>query len=202
MMWLPGENAKKFRSKAAEILTSYYAGDVSLLKEIEANAASDAPINQMARASLQNKKKGEELEQESLKKMKLENVALSLSNVTTFCNLMGQLRPNWRSDERLLLQTEDWLKNATFGTANAITNGNSVASISISQVASELGMRPLTHGESCQVGKMAAEAYRQRHGRNPPTHKQFVDGQVRDVKSYTEADRNLIEDVLITFRNM
>jgi hypothetical protein len=53
MMWLPGENAKQMRSKAAEILTRYYAGDPSLLKDIEANAQSASPICQAARAALQ-----------------------------------------------------------------------------------------------------------------------------------------------------
>ena len=51
-MFLPGEKAKKNRSVMAKILVRYYAGDPSLIPEIEANAASDAPVAQMARASL------------------------------------------------------------------------------------------------------------------------------------------------------
>lgn len=52
MMWLPGEKAKTFRSKAAEILTRYYAGDKTLLNEVWANAQAQAPINEAARAAL------------------------------------------------------------------------------------------------------------------------------------------------------
>ena len=52
LMWLPGENAKAFRSKAAEILTRYYAGDKTLLKDVWANAQSASPINEAARAAL------------------------------------------------------------------------------------------------------------------------------------------------------
>jgi len=52
MMWLPGEKAKTFRSKAAEILTRYYAGDKTLLEEVWANAQASAPINEAARAAL------------------------------------------------------------------------------------------------------------------------------------------------------
>jgi hypothetical protein len=52
MMWLPGEQAKQFRSKAAEILTRYYAGDKTLLNEVWANAQASAPINEAARAAL------------------------------------------------------------------------------------------------------------------------------------------------------
>jgi hypothetical protein len=52
LMWLPGEKAKSFRSQAAEILTRYYAGDKTLLKEVWENAQSGAPVNQAARAAI------------------------------------------------------------------------------------------------------------------------------------------------------
>ena len=52
IMWLPGNMAKDFRSQACDILTRYLAGDQSLHAEVNANAASDAPINEFARASL------------------------------------------------------------------------------------------------------------------------------------------------------
>jgi hypothetical protein len=203
MMWLPGDNAKNFRTKAAEIITRYYAGDKSLLLEIEANAASDAPINQMARASLiadsdilmiQKLELAEKAE--IVKKRKLENV-------TFFCDLMERLRPDWKSDQRLVLQTEDWIKNAAFTAPLAIENGqgagpaiNLRASISIGQVARELGKGVLRPGDSIRVGRLVAQAYRARYGRDPPTHKQWVDGAERDVKSYTEADRDLVEDAI------
>jgi hypothetical protein len=73
IMILPGEAAKKHRSAMADILRRYFAGDASLLDEIERNQASDSPIAQMARASLaaeggsgtiedSHKRKREELE--------------------------------------------------------------------------------------------------------------------------------------------
>jgi len=52
VMWLPGKIAKEYRTKVCEILTRYLAGDASLIAEINANAVSTAPINEMARASL------------------------------------------------------------------------------------------------------------------------------------------------------
>jgi len=183
MMWLPGENAKNMRTKAADILTRYFAGDKSLMKEIESNAASDAPLNVMARNAIVTKTS--ELEAQTLKKLKLDNV-------TTFCNIMQMLRPTWRSDQRLVLQTECWLKNAAFDNAEP----NAQASVSVGQVAREMGYRTLTHGESCKVGRAVAQAFRARHGADPPTHKQWVDGAERDVKSYTEADRDLIESAI------
>ena len=53
MMFLPGENAKKNRSAMSTIMHRYFAGDPSLLGEIESNANSNHPMAQMARASLE-----------------------------------------------------------------------------------------------------------------------------------------------------
>jgi hypothetical protein len=52
IMWLPGTMAKEFRSQACDILTRYLAGDQSLHAEVNANAQSQQPINEFARASL------------------------------------------------------------------------------------------------------------------------------------------------------
>ena len=52
VMVLPGQVAKQFRVKACDILKRYMAGDASLVKEIEANAASNAPVNRLAKASI------------------------------------------------------------------------------------------------------------------------------------------------------
>jgi hypothetical protein len=52
VMMIGGENAKRFRLKMAGILTRFYAGDDSLMEEIQSNGQSAAPIAQMARASM------------------------------------------------------------------------------------------------------------------------------------------------------
>lgn len=54
MNWLPGENAKTWRGKTAQILKRYFAGDPTLLDEVRANANKTAPINEAARAALNN----------------------------------------------------------------------------------------------------------------------------------------------------
>ena len=51
-LFFTGENAKKNRSAMVGIIHRYYAGDKSLLEEIEANAKSDHPLAQMARETL------------------------------------------------------------------------------------------------------------------------------------------------------
>lgn len=49
IMVLPGNVAKESRTKFANIIRRYLAGDKSLIEEINANAASSSPIAQLAR---------------------------------------------------------------------------------------------------------------------------------------------------------
>ena len=49
IMFLPGDAAKMHRSTMATILTRYFAGDKSLIQEIEANAISESSVCQLAR---------------------------------------------------------------------------------------------------------------------------------------------------------
>jgi hypothetical protein len=58
-MIMPGSGAKEFRIMACNILRRYMAGDESLVSEIRANAASTAPINQLARESLASESSSE-----------------------------------------------------------------------------------------------------------------------------------------------
>ena len=51
-MLVSGQKAALYRSAMVNILQRYYAGDGSLTDEIAANAQSDAPIHQIARASI------------------------------------------------------------------------------------------------------------------------------------------------------
>jgi hypothetical protein len=52
IMHLSGDRAAQHRSSMVKILTRYYAGDGTLTDEIEANAKSTSPIQQMAKASI------------------------------------------------------------------------------------------------------------------------------------------------------
>jgi hypothetical protein len=54
VMRVGGKNARNFRVKMATILRRYYAGDLSLIPELQHNAASEDPIAEMARDSLRN----------------------------------------------------------------------------------------------------------------------------------------------------
>ncbi len=56
----------------------------------------------------------------------------------------------------------------------------------------ELGCH-LNHAQLIQAGKLVARFYRQRHNAEPPEHGQWVQGAKRMIKSYRQADRDLVE---------
>ena len=142
-------------------------------------------------------------------KQRIENSMQKMNMVMKFTEFMSFLDANWRDDRRVVLQTQDVLKNALFGDSATVCAPNTpgkaggaqavavavappaLASISISQVAMEMGQR-LTHGQALAIGKMVSKSYQSAYGRVPSKHNQFVDGAVRSVNSYTEEHRELI----------
>ena len=99
----------------------------------------------------------------------------------------------WQQDPRLILQTQDVLKNGFFGESPylCIQNASPLASITISQVAAEMGTR-LTLGQAVAVGRKVSVAYKNKYGKRPSQHNQFVDAAVRSVNSYTLQDRDMV----------
>lgn len=212
IMVLPGEMAKTIRAQIGDVMTKFFAGDESLVDQIRANSESNSAIAQLARASLPDKDredpdsrhkriKREELE---LARLEQEIQEKRIHNMSSFMTLMTQIRPDWmQTDARFRLQTEDMVKNiittapgsAQLALTNSSEQGKS-ASLSISQLAQELGCKALSHGDACSVGRMAAKRYKASHGAEPPKHRQWVDGAERVVNSYTEADRALLVTVL------
>jgi len=220
---LGGKHAGEFRTIVLGVFTRYMAGDRSMIEEIQANAASTAPIHQAYRQALAQepvvdgagaKRQMEredmlfELEiqerklalEERKSRMGVELQEKNLQVVQTFSGLMTSLNPDWKNDARLRLQIEDSMKTAMFGGQQAlITNGESPAtsrSISVSQVAQELGVR-LNHSDSITIGRALASEYRKEHSEPPSKHRQWVDGAEREVNSYTERDRHLVERVIL-----
>lgn len=192
IMVLPGRVAKETRAQFAAIINRYLAGDHTLISEIQANAASSSPVAQMARESL-----GIVTDEDLLRKRRredVEHVAAQQQRVLTFMDAMERLDPDWKKDTRLVMQTKDHLKNITLGQQSALTNADRGGDpVYICDLARQLGFSRLSHGDSCRIGRKAAELYRERHGCAPPQRKQFVDGAERMVAAYTEADRDLVE---------
>jgi UDP-N-acetylglucosamine enolpyruvyl transferase len=182
-MVLPGKIAKATRTQFADVITRYIAGDASLVPEIEANANSNSSVAVMARESLG-------LQEDIVRKRRRED----LEDYQLFMRLMGDLDPDWQAkDTRLVLNIKDQLKNAL--NPNQITNGEA-RTLTITDVARQLGHGILSHSQACVVGKRLAKLYFDKHGKKPEKREQFMDGARRTVNDYTEEDRDLIVEAL------
>jgi hypothetical protein len=120
IMFLPGEAAKKHRSAITDILRRYFAGDASLLDEIERNQVSESPIAQMARASLageggargiedSHKRKREELE---LLKLEVEIQNMLWKGQMDMVDKYTALCTNTDIDERAKVMFKDVMFNS------------------------------------------------------------------------------------------
>jgi hypothetical protein len=204
LMWLPGEQAKQFRSKASDIITRYFAGDKTLLIDIVANAESNDVINQAARAALpqiavddEHTRKRKALELESLEAdlhtKRVNTQARLLEMYTTLC-------PGNQLDDRTRLHFKDTIVNLSSAAAGkAITNGESNAPLTISTIAAELGLRFTTDELKC-IGAKISKLYRAKYNTAPPKHEQQCGGAVRPVCSYTERDRDIVEQALREYK--
>jgi hypothetical protein len=231
-MWLPGESAKSFRTKAAEILTRYYAGDKTLLRDVASNAESSAPVNVFARAALEPTQ--EQLEEDAALERKRKRIEMDreeLDNRLKCWELQRSYMENCQKysrdgelDERTKLMFKDCILNLSAELCGvsrpAICDGTSGAKspdgtsgakspdgtsgakspdapLTISTVAAAKGLR-LSKEQLVAIGVKMSSLYRQKHGQAPPKHDQFVDGAVRQVCSYSERDRDLLEQALLT----
>ena len=128
IMFLPGEVAKKHRSAMVKILTRYFAGDASLLKEIEANAASESPIHQMAQEALKEgtetiedarKRKHEEIETE-VRSLFRESQATIIDKYNAMCDKQFAIISNYKTvceDETFDNQAKQAFKQMLLRTA-------------------------------------------------------------------------------------
>ena len=201
LMFLPGEKAKMHRSTMVTILTRYFAGDPSLLREVEANAVSESPVAQMARASLASetgvqdslKRKREELE---LLKLETDIRCQERESQIALAQHYETLCTSSQMDERAKLIFKDSILNSIMPPGQArLTNGPDGGNnpLSLSQIATKLGLKCTPEGLR-SVGKIASRMYQERHGRAPTKHPQLVDGRMTDVNTYFTRDEDLIRD--------
>ena len=216
VMLVSGQKAALYRSAMVKILQKYYAGDSSLLEEVETNAQSAGPIQQMARASLVAeavpvedealslpfKKRKMELE---MARMEAEVKAKQTTNRAAELELLQACTTSYRElcedrvmDERARLILKDNFLNMAMlqGSAGAgpglITN---CKPISLSLVAHELGMK-IANNDLISIGQELKKRYVDKHGKPPPKHEQLCGGRATLVNTYMEGDRTLLEDVL------
>jgi hypothetical protein len=216
-MVLPGEMAKEVRVQFGKILERYMAGDKTLQAELDANAASDSPIAQMARASLGIKQGDEEAyticlkrKREELEQLKLAEEIKGLTQ-TRIINAYAEIErirdPSnpTNADERTRLMMQDAMQNSILNSMQVVqfTGGQAATKaevsqnkpISISSVAKELGYKASTN-DSKRIGSDLSKRYFKLHGKPPSKHDQLIDGRVTSVNSYTEQDRPLVEQAL------
>lgn len=213
-MSLKGKIAQKTKLKFVDIIERYIAGDLTLIGEIQSNAQSASPVAQMARESL-----GIATEADSSLKRRREIVDLERAEANvkqirldvfgSFIDTIQKMDPTWRQDSRLVVQSKDFVKNIMFDHAPVMEGGDRQQSeqgrmletTSLSEVAMQLKMGKLTHGEMCTAGKKAKELYVATHGKAPEQRKQFVDGAERLVNVYMETDRDILVHALQGIRN-
>jgi hypothetical protein len=226
VMVLGGELAKETRARFASILQDFFAGEESLVDQVRANAASDSPIAQLARASLPvhddlelkiTRKRqfdredalfGMEMAErkQKLLYLTLETSAKAAETQVKVLDVQKMLLetytslcPNMLIDDRARLMFKDNILNiAAPNTQLVIGNGEEHKSITISTVASALGCR-FDKSDVGKIGKVVAAAYREKYGQEPGKHEQFVDGAARLVNSYTERDRGMVEAAILSY---
>jgi hypothetical protein len=211
IMVLPGKIAKESRVQFADIIKRYLAGDESLVKEIRANAESDSVISRLARESLDadrvetlaHKRKLEQLEIEerriAIEMKKTETQSRLIDMMAKTAELYTNLCPNQEIDERGRVLLKDCVLNS-LTSGRLIANGGEPAApatkfITISSVASEMGLR-FDAGMLIKIGRDVKRDYEELYDEEPPKHEQIVGGAVRQVCTYQERDREIVEDVI------
>ena len=201
-MVLPGKMAKEMRSKFADIIKRYLAGDGALLKEIQANAKSSHPIAQMARESLaadvdpadkalETRKRKLEID---MKEQQLRKEELQMQkDKFEFARLLSR---NGEVDDQVRMLFKDGLMNSLRVDAGqqAITD-QSMQPVCLSSVATELGLN-FDGDKLKEIGVMLKSAYVGQYGTEPGKHETIVGGNTRNVNLYTRKDKPLIEKVM------
>ena len=201
VMILPGKVAKETRTKFADVIKRYMAGDECLVSEIRANAQSESLLTQLARTStsptqvvdtqaLERKRRFEDMEYKKLATETGLNIVKGIQTVQADTSM----------DERTRLIMKDYFLNlATQGSGLAVENGEQRESpISLSTVAMDMGHR-LTDSQAKKIGIKLKRSYVQKHGEAPPKHEQLVNGRVTRVNSYTTRDLSMVQEVIKAF---
>lgn len=248
VMVLGGELAKETRGEFAKILNDFFKGKEELVDQIRANAASNSPIAQLARASVDPEvdancaiTKKRQLEREDAlfdmemaeRKQRLMHMAMETSAKAAeaqakvaeaqakvldvqkmLMDTYTSLCPNRVIDDRARLMFKDnFLNLASQGPASSqLAIGNGGIGGSGAGVAAGLAGRPFSvsdaatalklsfnRGDTQKLGKLVAAAYREKYGQGPSKHEQWVDGASREVCSYTERDRGMVEAVIKSY---
>lgn len=216
LMLLGGKVAGEYRQIVEGVFTRYMAGDTSLVEEIRANAASDAPVQQLCRNALEHeapaalgKRKLDELQMEE-RRLVLEEKRFALEEkqaqekfllvrseaVEKMNSVMEKLDPNWKRDEAFVRRVKDYVQNGAAGAEQrlAITAGGEQASapLSISDVAMEMKAR-LSDKELQDAGRAMRKLYLDEFGVEPVKGVFWHNGREIPCNTYNASHREMME---------
>ena len=200
IMVLPGKMAKEMRVKFADIIKRYLAGDASLVKEVQANAASSHPIAQMARESLAADVSPEDKALENRKrKLDMDRIELQIHHERL--QLIKSLSPNGVVDDQVRMVFKDSILNAVRNDSGQALSAPdpSMQPLCLSSVATELGLR-FSSDNLKAIGKKVKAAYVAAYGAPPGKHEQFVEGAPRMINLYTKRDKPMVEKAMREFQ--
>ena len=236
LLLLGGKVAADYRAIVEGTFTRVMAGDTSLIEVINANAVSQAPIQQAFRAALAQEPVepvldefclvGQKREREMLdmaeRRLRLEEGMYRLEEsrrgkaLEHTSTAIGLIKSFTVLDERTSLQFEDHIKNVILSSgrsffdpnqqlallANNNGNGhnqpviiNETESLSVSVLVGEMGHQ-CTDKDIQSIGRVMACKYREKYGKEPTKHKQFVKGNYVPVNSYMVRDRGMMEQAV------
>jgi hypothetical protein len=226
LMILGGKVAAEYREIIEGTFTRVMAGDQSLIEVINANAASQEPVQQAFRAALAQepvapvldeaclgkKREHGEISQDILAERKLrlqegefrlKEREKALEHMNRGMELIDSLKARNNIDERTKLQFEDHIKNvllsasSQFAPQKAIANGGTNETESLSVSVLAAEMGfKCSDREIINIGRAMAAKFREKYQRDPPKHKQYVKGNYIPVNSYMERDRPLMEQAV------
>ena len=214
IMWLPGEMAKDYRSRACGILTRFLGGDSTLVEEIEANAASDAPIHVLAREALALTPQ-QELEARELKRLELRERIARVETLEVEVKHKRVQTQRMQKEEALSLEREEHLikdcrlrvllranlMNCLQQDARAdggnllLTDGVAVeVPKTVQRILQEMG-HDLPTKTTKAIGRAVADKFRDRHGHEADKVEMILkEGQSVRVNAYAAKDHDLVQE--------
>lgn len=207
---LPGNRASEFRSNAARLLIRHLAGDESLVDEVRSQALCDSDEAKLAREHLAATAEENSVQayvSPDAERLRVDALRLDVAKKMqeTACAAIPAGLTGPAAHAALLIRDYalNWIMNELGtgqGAAARLEGGGGgegarrqTEPITVSQIAARLGKRP-TNGQLATIGKAVKKRYIARHGRSPAKKPQFVDGAMRDVRSYEAADEDLIRE--------
>ena len=219
IMVLPGKMARETRTKFADLIKRYLAGDSTLVSELAENAGSTHPIHGLARQSLaqgavqddETRKRRRIMEELNIQKQTIEVEASRAQSKLMLMQTYQSLCPGQVMDDAARVMFKDQFLNMAMGdygqrkrlTSSASTAEGSQAGdhvyenkpITVSTVASEMGL-VLKSADAQRIGVSLKKMYFTRYQREPTKHEQMVGGAMRNVNSYAERDKDMMKEAI------